>query len=276
MTRRRAAARVVLAVVAACAVAMAFAACAPTTSSPSGPSSPNPGDPAVPGLAGTGWTVISIDGTQTIPMTPPEMTFGADGTISGSGGCNEYSGRFQTDGDKIQIGEVLSTMMLCEGPGSAQEAAFLAGLRGATNWRPTPEGNLEISGAAVIVAEPGIGEGGTGGTDAPAIALPGTTWSLVEMGGTADFAHLVPTITFGTEGGISGFAGCNTFRGTYTTVEDQLTLGSLGTTKIGCQRPASVIEPTYLDALTGVATWWIGTDGRLTLDGAVPLIFAPG
>jgi heat shock protein HslJ len=74
---------------------------------------------------------------------------------------------------------------------------------------------------------------------------------------------------------VSGFAGCNTFTGTFTTDGSTLTLGPLATTRMACERPASAVEATYLEALAGVTSWSIGADGRLTLDGAIPLIYAP-
>ena len=43
------------------------------------------------------------------------MTFAPGGTVSGSSGCNQYSGKFRTDGDRIAFGQVSSTLMGCEG-----------------------------------------------------------------------------------------------------------------------------------------------------------------
>jgi heat shock protein HslJ len=93
------------------------------------------------------------------------------------------------------------------------------------------------------------------------------------MGGTADFAHIVPTIAFGVDGTVSGFSGCNTFTGTFTTDGSTLRLGPLATTEIGCQRPASVVEADYLNSLAGVATWQIDESGQLSLGGAIPMRF---
>lgn len=221
-------------------------------------------------LVNTSWTVASVAGVATLPDARPTMAFAQDGTISGSAGCNQYSGTFRTDGDAIAIARVASTMMMCEGDRGQQEAVFLKGLNGAATWRQTEAGQLEIDGAIAIVAGPGVAEGPP--DDAPPTDLANTSWVLTEMGGTADFAHIVPTLAFGDDGTVSGFAGCNTFHGTYTPDGH---IVSLISTKIGCQRPASEVEAEYLGALSGVTAWTL-VDGRLQMEGSVPLTFGPG
>jgi len=233
--------------------------------------SPLPDDNTNGGLVNTSWTVVSIAGAPTLADARPTLTFAPDGTVSGSAGCNRYSGPFRTDGGAIAIGEVASTLMGCDGDRNAQEIAFLDALRGAAMWRLADDGNLVLNGAGEIVAGPGVAEGPPG--DAPIEDLGGTRWNLSEMGGTADFARLVPTLEFGADGTVSGFAGCNTFTGPYTLAGDDLTLGPLATTRIRCQRPASAVEAEYLSALAGVSAWSIGEAGTLTLGGAVPMTF---
>lgn len=235
--------------------------------------SPRGDDNANGGLANTAWTVISIGGADTVPGAEPTMAFVPDGTVSGTTGCNQYSGSFRTDGDRISIVQLSSTMMMCPGVGGAQELAFTSALPGATEWRQAEDGNLVLSGVTKIVARPTAPDGPP--EPAPPTELPGTSWILTEMGGTADFARIVPTLEFGGDGTISGFAGCNTFQGPFTVAGSSLTIGPLTSTKIGCERPASAIEAGYLDALSEVASWAL-VDGRLQMEGPVPLTFGPG
>ena len=228
-------------------------------------------------LEDTSWAVTSIAGAPTLPEARPTLTFAADGTVSGSSGCNQYSGAYRRDGGAISFGGISSTLMGCDGERGRQETAFLAALNGATTWRIGPDG-LVISGpAGDIVAGEGIAEGppGDAASGAPVTDLAGTSWVLLDMGGTADLAHLVPTLEFGADGQLSGFAGCNQFNAPYAISSADLTLGSLATTKMMCIRPGSVVESTYLEALVGVKTWWVDDSGDLHLDGAVPLTFAP-
>ena len=122
--------------------------------------SPIGDDTANGGLAFTSWTVTSIDGQPTAPAgVGPTMTFDADGTVSGSTGCNQYTGRFHTEGDRIAVGQVSSTLMGCDGQRGQVEALFLKALDGAATWRQTENGQLEISGASAITAAPGIAAG---------------------------------------------------------------------------------------------------------------------
>jgi heat shock protein HslJ len=223
-------------------------------------------------LMGTSWTVTTINGVAVLPAAPPTIMFEQDGTVAGSASCNQYSGPFRTDGDRITIGDLQSTLMLCAGEVGAQEAAFLAALRAVQTWRITPTGELDMAGAASIVATSGIAEAPP---PDPATGLAGTSWNLAEMGNTADFARIVPTIEFAADGTVYGFAACNTFSGTYTIGGDAITLGPLATTKMACERPASAVEAEYLQALAGVTTWAIETDGRLLLGGPVPLRYTP-
>lgn len=243
---------------AAVAVAVAAAACSPAAE-----------DTANGGLVDTSWTVTAIDG---VPMTArPTMSFAQDGTVSGSSGCNQYSAPFRTDGSAILIGNVASTLMGCDGDRGVQEAMFLTALQAATTWRLAADGNLVIGGAAEILAGPGVAEGPP--DDEPVTDLAGSDWSLVDMGGTGDFARLVPTLHFGADGVASGFAGCNKFSGSYTVAAVELRLGPLALTKMACERPASAVEAEFVAALARVTAWTIDDAGRLVLDGAVPLTF---
>jgi heat shock protein HslJ len=90
--------------------------------------------PGMSSLAGTSWqatginngkeAVVSEAGTEQVTAT-----FGADGTISGSGGCNTYSGPYTTSGtDQITIGAVASTKMACPEPAMQIEQMYFAAL----------------------------------------------------------------------------------------------------------------------------------------------------
>ena len=253
-----------IAPVACAGVALAVVGCAPAVSLST--------SPAIGALAGTAWTVTTINGGSVIANAPPTLAFSSDGHVTGSTGCNDYSALFSVDGDRMTVGGLGVSQKLCEGAHGEQEAAFLNGLGGAASWHATQTGDLEIDGAATIVATTGVAASKPPPT--PGAALGGTAWDLTEMGGTADFAHLVPTIEFAADGTVSGFAGCNTFSGPFRTDGGTLKLGPLATTKIACQPPASEVESMYLTALAGVSKWTILAEGVLALGGTVPMRFA--
>jgi heat shock protein HslJ len=249
--------------VAAVALATVLAACSST-----------PGGSPTATLPGTSWSVKTIAGTPTLPDAPASMTFAADGTVSGATGCNQYSGQYTVDGDKLTVTQLASTMMACEAEKTAQEQAFTAALNGATSYSISESGELTIQGQAVIVAE--------AETQAPtpagsAAGLAGTSWTLADAAalGPQLAADAIPTIAFGADGTVSGSAGCNTFSGTYTTDGASLTFGPLASTKMACAEPAMTVEGAYLTALAGVTGYTIGADGKLVLQGTLPLTFAP-
>ena len=135
-------------------LAVIVAGCAsagPTASVPTDTPVASPSVGGTTSLPGTSWLVITIGGSATLPDTRPTIAFGADGQVQGTGGSNGYGAPYRVDGDTIEVGDVVSTMMLCEGQElGAQEGAFLAALRGARTWRITAAGDLELSGVSVI------------------------------------------------------------------------------------------------------------------------------
>ncbi|HET9040473.1 MAG TPA: META domain-containing protein [Gemmatimonadales bacterium] len=87
---------------------------------------------------------------------------------------------------------------------------------------------------------------------APAAALEGTQWRLVEIGGQpsppgADSARH-PGFTLLSEGRkIQGSAGCNRMTGTYELDGTKLKFGPMATTRMAC--PAMATETAFLKAL---------------------------
>ena len=80
------------------------------------------------------WTVSGYNNGKEALVTPlPGTTltamFAEDGTLSGSGGCNQYNGPYTLDGDAITIGPLGTTKMACEEPVMAQEQQFLTALQ---------------------------------------------------------------------------------------------------------------------------------------------------
>ncbi len=101
-------------------------------------------------LAGSSWEVIGYNnGKQAVTSVLAGATltasFGADGTLSGSAGCNNYNGPYKVDGRQISIGPLASTKKACADPAGVmdQEMQFLAALQSAATYRV--EGNrLEL------------------------------------------------------------------------------------------------------------------------------------
>ncbi len=83
-------------------------------------------------LVGTTWTLTTIASGDAVSsvLNGTEVTaeFTADGTVSGSAGCNRYSGSYTWTGDQLSFSALASTKMACADDVMAQESAFLASM----------------------------------------------------------------------------------------------------------------------------------------------------
>jgi len=72
-----------------------------------------------------------------IPGTSVNLTFDADGTLSGSAGCNAYSAPYELNETGIAVERVIATKASLAGPAGVmeQESAYLDLLRSASGYR---------------------------------------------------------------------------------------------------------------------------------------------
>jgi len=201
-------------------------------------------------IDGVRWILTSYDSNRTSTPVPAGVTVDAtfaDGTVSGSGGCNSYSGPYEIDGSKITIGLIQSTLMLCEGPDGDVETAYLAALPTAASFTATAD-TLTLfngSGTAILTYKAG-----------PSNPLIGA-WTVTGYNDGAS-AVVSPaagtelTATFGADGIVSGSSGCNTYNGSYTLTGETLAIGPLGTTRMACPEPIMTQETQYLAAPPGI------------------------
>ena len=86
-----------------------------------------------PRLEGTSWVLTSLDGSPPIAGTEITATFGNDRRVSGSAGCNRYTGAYDASGPSIEVGPLASTRMYCPTPGvMEQEQRYLVTLEAST------------------------------------------------------------------------------------------------------------------------------------------------
>ncbi|MDX1435763.1 MAG: Gmad2 immunoglobulin-like domain-containing protein [Anaerolineales bacterium] len=103
------------------------------------------------------WTLMSNGGSAVIEGTFIDISFGDDGQVTGSAGCNSYFGPYTIDGDSISVGELGVTRVACpEPPGlMEQETAYLSLLQTAATYEVTqPDGQLIVrdgSGSEILV-----------------------------------------------------------------------------------------------------------------------------
>src|SRR5678816_4180119 len=91
-------------------------------------------------LAGTQWRLDSFgrvgDKKPVVEGTSITIQFGSDSRASGSSGCNSYSGTYNTEGERLSFGQMISTMRACVEPkANEQEQKYMAALRAITRFK---------------------------------------------------------------------------------------------------------------------------------------------
>lgn len=223
---------------------------------------PNPSASAdTPTLEGTEWLLVKAALSGAYADIPAEVTatlIMADGLASGSGGCNEWSTSYVLDGPSLTFSDqIITTLMLCEGPGGDIETFYLADLAGVTSWAIDGT-TLTLSNEAgpMLAFVPRADTGPT---------LDGE-WTIVQYndghGALMAIDDGSAQLSFG-NGHIGGTVGCNRFFGDFTQDADTITVGQLGSTEMYCEglmdREAAVLAS--LQASTQVQV----QDGGLVL-----------
>lgn len=85
-------------------------------------------------LTAGAWLLATLDGKPIeLPegVPAPSLNIGTDGSVSGFGGCNRFSGQAQMKNGKLSLPGLMRTKMFCEAVQPTEEA-FMKAL-GATN-----------------------------------------------------------------------------------------------------------------------------------------------
>jgi heat shock protein HslJ len=69
-----------------------------------------------------------------VPDVEANLTFGEDGTLAGSSGCNAIGGDYQVEGDQITFGQIVATLIACSDLQMAEEESMLQVLRGTASF----------------------------------------------------------------------------------------------------------------------------------------------
>jgi heat shock protein HslJ len=213
-------------------------------------------------LAGTAWQVTAYNNGQQAVVSPIlgttlTLVFGADGSLSGSAGCNNFMTSYAVTGGQVAVEPPAATRMMCAEPEGVmeQEAAFLAALASAATY--TIRGDLlefrTADGAAAIQAVP----------LAPT-ALEGTSWEVTAYnngrgGVTSPILGTTLTMQFGADGTLSGNSGCNTYSAPFSAADGTISVGPGVSTMMACVEPEGVMEQEaeFLAALASAATYTV-------------------
>jgi heat shock protein HslJ len=203
------------------------------------------------------------------------LAFAPAGRLSGSTGCNSFSGSYTATSSDLTIQLGPMTQRACTGAGlSAQETAVTAQLPRVTGYA--------IDGGALTMT--GAGDVELFSYRAATVALPGTAWAVTGVNngrGGVESTALTEALTasFGENGSFTGFGGCNQLNGSYTVPgAGQLSIGPLTSTRKTCGSDVDRTESEYQAALSRVSTYELA-GGDLTLrdsQGATQVTARPG
>lgn len=212
------------------------------------------GDSESDDLEGGAWALVTLGGQPAQAGGDASMTFGEDGALSGSTGCNLFSGSWERDGDTLTLSPGALTQRACPEPLMAQEQQFLAALAATTRYR-LDDDRLTLEdeqGAELAVFE-----------TLAAAELTGSTWNALSYNNGAQgvvsvLADAPITAMFTEDGQYSGNSGCNDYSGDYELDGDTLTLGPFIITERACDQPVMDQERLYLAALENVKRLTLG------------------
>ncbi len=209
-------------------------------------------------LEGSTWRLLEISGKVPEGLARLERAVSVqfeDGLARGFSGCNNFSGGYQQEGNRLQLGQLASTMMACPEPGSSIENAFRAAFAGSFNFT--------IDGDQLLVSA----ESGESlqFERVPPPQLDGSAWKVTSFNNNRQAVIGVigdPEITlvFGAEE-VSGSAGCNRFWGSYTVDGNSITFSPLASTRMACPEELMEQEQLFLAALASVVSWRV--DGNV-------------
>ena len=210
-------------------------------------------------LEGVSWRLVSASGIDPATLGAlrrPITALFASGRVAGASGCNQYSGAYALDGDRVTVGPLVATKMACPEPALSIESAFQRAFSGGLR--------AVLSGSRLeLTADAGSSPPTTLQFEAePAPTLEGVTW---EVTGFDNGRSAIVSVASGTrltlsfrDGNVSGSGGCNTFRAPYELDGERLELQLLASTRRMCPETGVMEqEKQFLGALQKAAMWQI-------------------
>ncbi|MFF4169730.1 META domain-containing protein [Streptomyces sp. NPDC001744] len=208
-------------------------------------------------LTGTHWTVdrVTVGGSASGAPDGARVTFGKDGRVTGSGGCNTFNATVTVRGDTLTASPGPMTEMACSADRMRFEEelvkVFSGRLKGVmgndTLTLTSPDGRNALA----LTAE----------RPAP---LRGTTWKIDGLvsgktatslpAGSAGKARFV----VGEDGRVTGNLGCNNFSASARNDATTLTIeGPAATTRMMCASPQMTLETKLYELLDGPLSYRI-------------------
>lgn len=234
---------------------------APPAASPAASPAPSPVPVA---LEGTEWIlqklVITGADLADVPTGFMASLLLQDGTATGSGGCNAFSGTYTLDGSSLTFGAMASTMMSCPDPQGSTEQPYLAAFANVASYQIEGSGltMLDANSKPVLVY-----------VAAPPATVNGV-WLVTDInngkrGTEPVISGSLLTAVFMPDGTVQGSTGCNRFSGSYTVDGDSITMGTLTATTAACTADDLTSQSQQYLADLAASTRWTLTEPTLEL-----------
>jgi heat shock protein HslJ len=207
-------------------------------------------------LAGTNWVLSTLNGQLPLPGSSVTLQLGADGSATGSDGCNRFSTTYTTSRSTISFEPAASTMMACPEAVSNQATEFMTALTTANRYQMRGGQLILLDGTQVLATFVAAKED-----------LAGTTWLVTgyNNGREAVVSPLLGAdiiVNIDDANLISGNAGCNDFFAQVQASGSTIEISGIGATRRLCTNPAGVMEQEaeFFAALESAATFTVEGD----------------
>jgi heat shock protein HslJ len=207
-------------------------------------------------LVASHWRLVRFDDTAIPEKAGIELTFTLAGGVTGNGGCNDLEATWTyLDRDQLSMSGFEATRTRCPGARGRLEDRLVLALIRATSFA-IEDDRLTITttdGVQLVFRA----HGRTGSE------LVGD-WKLAAVDGEA--APDIPrsTLSFGEGGAVSGQAGCNGYRGTWSVDGRALRIRHVLAGIATCPEHVTAIETGFLDTLEDADGWRVDREA-LTL-----------
>jgi len=125
------------------ALAIALSSCAHTGGAGGGGGGvPTPAT----GLTGTAWRVIEIAGVAADATSDATLRFESDTWVSGSTGCNKFTGSVVIEADQLTFAPLATTGLACAPELMTQERNLLSAIQEVRRFAVDPDGRLQLLG----------------------------------------------------------------------------------------------------------------------------------
>ena len=200
-------------------------------------------DASLDALEGTAWVVTALPPDPLLDGITLTLAF-EDGRAAGTDGCNRYRGSYTIENGELRIDGLASTMMACPEPVMHQGRRFSSALGNARSATLEDDTLVLLNGDGEPLARLAAQDHSLAGSRWTVTGVNNGRQALVSTSGETDL-----TLVFDDAGSVTGSAGCNTYRASYSEDDSGLIIGPPAATRRLCDDAVMAQETAFLQAL---------------------------